>query len=636
MQGVLIVSSDPAVRKSLHAILQSGRTIHERPGVSEALTLAASQRLDFVFVDDVFADGTAEDLVQRLHGLGYASGIVPMLFSRDPVYVEPFRRYGVRRAIAKPFDVAEIQAVVDEIVVMNERSSPPGSEPPPALSPAEAASAERPPSPAPVEAELRKVAQRLQRLLARSRSRADLIQAFSDAVEEQFDVDNVVVLLPAEGAPELRVYSGDVVDEVREQFSIPLGEPVLAALARLGEPVAVQDEQRLGGQNLATALRFAERLRVQTLCPVLSRGQLCAVVGLSRSHGYGAAPSLASLLRVFLSFFAKALEAAEVYEQTAAANRLFGCVLQSLPAGIVTVAADGAVTHVNHTAAALLGVDSDGFAGLPVERLDSRLAGIARDTLAGCVHDGPCAVPLRAQSLEVTAVCLGPDARDGALLMLSQTGTPGAAAHPAVGAAEETEALWRDMANAVAHNFKNALVPVKTCAELLPERYADQGFRDDMFGVTRASVERVDRCIEQLMQVGQLGEARPRTVFALHEAVEKGLSDALSLLPDECCTISREYGTGDSVDANLEQVERLFFELASNALAALEGVAEAGAPVRVHEDLCRRGAGLRHGQRAGAGRGTPRPGAEALLVRRPVGAGPRPDLLRQGRCHARR
>jgi len=83
MQGVLLVSADPAVRASLRVILQEGRTIHERATVGEAIALAAGRRMDLVFVDDVFLDGTAADLVRELNRLGYGYQIVPPLCRRS-------------------------------------------------------------------------------------------------------------------------------------------------------------------------------------------------------------------------------------------------------------------------------------------------------------------------------------------------------------------------------------------------------------------------------------------------------------------------------------------------------------------------------------------------------------------------
>ncbi|MEO0250228.1 MAG: response regulator, partial [candidate division WOR-3 bacterium] len=113
MQGVLIVSADPAVRKSLRLILQPGRAIHERATLAEALSLAAAQRLDLVFVDDVFADGTALGLVEGLHALGYGAEIVPLLLAAGPAHTEPFAAYGVREFLVKPFDVRAVGQVVD-------------------------------------------------------------------------------------------------------------------------------------------------------------------------------------------------------------------------------------------------------------------------------------------------------------------------------------------------------------------------------------------------------------------------------------------------------------------------------------------------------------------------------------------
>ena len=116
MEGVLIASADPAVCRSLHAIVQPGRTVHERGTVAGALALAAAQRLDLVFVDDVFPDGPALELVERLAALSYGVQVVPLVLSLGSPVVEPFRQHGARVFLPKPFSLKQLATVVKDIL----------------------------------------------------------------------------------------------------------------------------------------------------------------------------------------------------------------------------------------------------------------------------------------------------------------------------------------------------------------------------------------------------------------------------------------------------------------------------------------------------------------------------------------
>ena len=581
MQGVLIASADIAVRQSLTAIVGRGKTVYECGNGSELLALAAAQKMDYVFVDDVFKDGNAEELVSRLHQLGYFGlEIIPILLSDEPRYLEPFRRHGVRYCIVKPFNVHKVQSVIEQIDQMAQAA---GNQVPFSFEELTAdagpATGEMPAShqwEAPREIDIREISQRFRRLLASSLRRSDLIAAFAEGMQEQFDADNVVVLLPAREAPCFRVVCGHVEDEVREQFSIPFGEPLVTALLRLGEPLRIDDCERLGSQNATTALRYGERLGVRILCPVTSRGRALAIVGLSRIHRYEASPFLISILRLFLTFFSKALENADLYGRVSTAEQAYRRIFDALPTGAMAVSADGTVCHVNPVAAAHLGEASDRLEMQPIERAGSLLADAAREVLVTGDPTGSRILTIRQRDFQVSAVPLGEDASCGVLLLLDDKAADGSTKVARRDAAEFDEVMT-DMSRSLGHNFKNALVPIKTCAELLPERYDQEAFRRSFFEVVQESIGKIDGWITRLMRFSEMPEAsRPATVFPLHETLDKGLERALSRFPNLDVVVHRDYAheNGDSVKAGREALEQMFTEIVGNALDAMQDVPE--------------------------------------------------------------
>jgi len=581
MQGVLLVSADPAVRASLRVILQEGRTIHERATVGEAIALAAGRRMDLVFVDDVFLDGTAADLVRELNRLGYGYQIVPLLLALDPPCTAPFRPYGVRYFVPKPFQVDRIREIAEVIESPPAASVNAGTRLT-ALWEEERNSIAAKPSfdfssaagGGQLSLGVREVAQRLQRLLSRSLKRADLFHTFAEALEEQFDVDNVVILLPAEDVPEFRILHCNVVDEVREQFAIPFGQPLLAVLTRLGEPLDLYEDRGSNrGDPTGTARLYGERMGIQLLCPVLSRGRLLALVGLSRSHRYDMGATFRDLLRFFLSLFARALDHAIEHEQISAEEARFRMIVDALPAGAVLVSPEGICKEINPAAAALLEIEQEEFLGLPVEKLDSRLAGLVRDALETGRHPAPRILVLPGGPVEVSlATAYGRTAPDGVVVMLNHCTedrtSPGRIGTPPTN-------FWTRLADSLAHNFKNALVPVKTCADLLPERFQDEGFRNSFFKVTRDGLERVNVWIEQLGLFGKVDAATQRqTVFPLHEAVENGLEKAVAEFPQMSVDVSRKYDGKDRVRAARDVIEQVFVEVLRNALSAMKDCPE--------------------------------------------------------------
>lgn len=574
MQGVIIAAGDVAVRRSLAAILHEGRTIHECGSVAECLALAAAHKMDYVFVDDSVEGGYAEDLARRLCSLGYGIEVVPILVSADRLYLEPFLPHGVRHCLVKPFDVRAVLALIDQVEQVVSLRPPfaglPGDGGP--LSEAERAV---PPGSgealAVADVDVREISQRFRRLLAQSLNQAELLQTFVESMQEQFDVDNVVVLFPAPGEPAFRVLPGSVADEVREQFFIPFDEPLVACLIRLGEPVWVNDHERLGRANAVTSLRYAERLGVQVLCPVLSRGRALALVGISRIHRFANSPILLSLLRLFLTFFSKALENAELFEKAALARETYQSLFDAVPMGFLAVSPSGCLTYLNPAAAALLHGSAEELLDRPIERVGSLLADAARQVLHSGAPTPPRRLPAGGGPLTVTAVPVKLVQGTGALLVLQPLAAPAELPHPDEDAVAGQERLWRDMAGAIAHNFKNAMVPVKTCAELLPERYASESFRSSFFETVTTSLNRMDAWIGKLLRFSELREAvGKKEPVSLKACIEAGLERARHQAPGPEVAVTRDYGADDLVAGSQTHLEQLFCELIENALAAVQ------------------------------------------------------------------
>jgi nitrogen-specific signal transduction histidine kinase len=558
------------------AIVGEGKTVHECRTVAETLALAATQKMDYVFVDGVFKDGDATELVSRLNLLGYGAEVVPILLSNDSLYLEPFRHYGVRYCLVKPFEFHQVETVLEQIDYVNQTAA---NQAPPNFHeftlPAEKPELDYHPEQrgAPRDIDIREISQRFRRLLAQSLQQDELVAVFAEAMQEQFDVDNVVVLLPARDAPCFRIVRGHVEDEVRKQFLIPFGEPLVTALSRFGEPVWIDDCVHLGDRHAVAALRCGERLGARVLCPVSSRGRAMAIVCLSRIHRYGKSPFLVSLLRLFLTFFAKALENASLYSQVSSAEQAYRGIFDALPLGVVAVSGEGTIRHLNPLAARFLGGVPEEFAGQLVERAGSLLADSAREVLVTGRATAERTVSIKQRRMQVSAVPVGENAAGGALVMLNEK-VGGNSTELGDRNSTEVDTVLQEMSQTLAHNFKNALVPIKTCAELLPERYQQEDFRDSFFEVVHEGVDKIDAWITSLLRFNELPKADGRkSVFALHEAMESGLEKAAGRYPGSPVKPHQDCHAEDMVCMNREALEQVFFELIANAFDALQDVA---------------------------------------------------------------
>ncbi|MFW6367514.1 MAG: GAF domain-containing protein, partial [bacterium] len=505
MRGILIASASPAVRRSLAAVLGGEFVVYEVTSVGEALSRAGVERMDVIFFDDTFTDGDAELLASRLHGLEYGYEMVPLVLSDQERYLQRFRPYGVRYAVTKPFNVQRLQEVLGQIEALTAALNTTPTPPPPTASAStllmpQNGSHQPGDYPAPPSHDVvREVSHRFRRLLSRSLDRDSLVETFIESLQEQFDTDHVVVLLPARDAPCYRVVSGQNAGQARVPYGLSMGEPLLAYIIRVGRPVSLLDPGGLDSQQRLKARRIAERLGIQYLCPVLSEGQAMALVGIGGVTNNEQGPEHATL-RLFISFFSKALENAELHARVSTAESTYHQVFARLPVGAVAVGPDGTVRDINERAAALLGLVADDVLYQPVEKIGSLIADALRQVLVTGTDAPPRPLSTKSGRFTLHAVPLGPNAKDGASLAILDVGAqaePPSSNPPTP--ADDTE-LLAGLAQVLAHNFKNAIVPIRTCAELLPERYHLEGFRASFFNVVNENTEKIDGWINRLLR----------------------------------------------------------------------------------------------------------------------------------------
>lgn len=576
MQGIAIVSADAGVRESLRMMLHSGRTIRECRSLAECLALATTEKLDFIFVDDVFEGGTVDELIGSLHGLGYGIEIIPILLSCDPVYQERFRPHGIRHCITKPFNVHQILRILEQIEEITRSSNSTIEAAVGAAREEHARAADKAAAAEPATRDddaVREISQRFRKLLARMQNRQDLIRTFADGLQEQFDVDNVVVLLPADDKPVYDVRYGDIAPDVKCQFFIPMDDPLVQSLARLGEPVRVHDCERLGRENAVTAIRYGERLGIQVLCPILCHGKLKAIVALSRFHRYNGSAAPAKLLRPFITFFAEALENCELYERMSRMEETFRAMFDTLADGAIAVSAAGRIQTLNPAAARLLEINAKNVVDQPVERAGSMIAHCARTALESKQATEPCTLVVNGRWHEIFAKPMAFDSgTTGAVVQIRPANREEDAPEDTRLDATENRQLWDDMTRMIAHNFKNAFVPLQTCAELLPEKFQDDSFRTFFQDTVGDSIQRLGQWIDQLLGFSHLNESEDWTSTPLHDILAEAIAQAQSHLPQTQAKFTTRYLRDDRVAGRRPILQQIFREIINNALEAVQDV----------------------------------------------------------------
>jgi signal transduction histidine kinase len=126
------------------------------------------------------------------------------------------------------------------------------------------------------------------------------------------------------------------------------------------------------------------------------------------------------------------------------------------------------------------------------------------------------------------------------------------------------------LASGIAHEIKNPLVAIRTFAELLPERYTDEDFRDGFAQLVVKEIGRIDGLVGRLRDL-----AAPTRPVLNPVDVREPLSDTLSLLRAQFeqrhVKVEVNYHTQRLlIPGDPAQLKQLFLNLFLNAMDAME------------------------------------------------------------------
>jgi signal transduction histidine kinase len=126
------------------------------------------------------------------------------------------------------------------------------------------------------------------------------------------------------------------------------------------------------------------------------------------------------------------------------------------------------------------------------------------------------------------------------------------------------------LAAGIAHEIKNPLVAIKTFAELLPERFTDEDFREDFSKIVIREIDRIDDLVDRLR-----GLATPHVQHLARLDVRVPIEETLALLRGQL----EQAGIGvslsgdislPSIAGDMSQLKQLFLNLFINSLEAMD------------------------------------------------------------------
>ena len=365
------------------------------------------------------------------------------------------------------------------------------------------------------------------------------------------------------------------------ETTLPQNSPLLDLLARTRNHLLRDEVERLTLSDAAQdALRQLASLGGEMALPILHEQQLAGIliVGPKLSGDPYFAEDI-DLLSTLVGQAAIAIKNAQLYHEVTIVNEYVANIVATMESGVIAVGANGRVTLFNPAAERMTGLRTRSVRSGPVASLPVTLAQALEATLA----DGQSRVQPETTIPDATGRLTPISYSTYPLRDRSGTALGAVAVFADLTRLKELEgerrraerlASFGALASGIAHEIKNPLVAIKTFAELLPERFAEEDFREDFSRVVIREIERIDDLVARLRGLAA-PPAQPLAPLDLREPIEDTLALLRAQLEQKGTRLRRLYDPAlPPVAGDPAQLKQLFLNLFMNALEAMESGGE--------------------------------------------------------------
>jgi two-component system, sporulation sensor kinase E len=369
-------------------------------------------------------------------------------------------------------------------------------------------------------------------------------------------------------------------EQVRPGIGTMVSPSLIALLGRLRQPL-LQDELPVGAdvRELEHLHEAFTLLHSKVFIPLLIENQVAGfiAVGEKRSGDPFFTQDLEFLATIGHQA-GTALKRAQLHEEITWMKEYNESILRHMESGLVVVNHDNLITVVNEAAARMLGIHAAALVGQPPDRLIPDALGMPLlDTLLEKRVYTNHEVTLKTgsgQTIPVilsTSILRGADDQPGGAILAFNDLSQIKALEEEKHRIERLASIGAFMSG-IAHEIKNPLVAIKTLAELLPEQYDDEEFRDTFTKVTLNEVDRIDTLVRRLRSLST------GSTMLLHPiSVITPLEETLSLISGELTRrhikVVRDYQSPAPVPlimGDRQQLKQVFVNLCLNSVEAID------------------------------------------------------------------
>ena len=332
----------------------------------------------------------------------------------------------------------------------------------------------------------------------------------------------------------------------------------------------------ISGRDAERAIGDLNKLGAEVAIPFMSESTLLGLLlmGPKLSGDIFFSDDL-ELLSTLSNQAAIAMQNAQLYRQVLLANEYIENILGTMENGVVAVDSLRNITLCNKAAERMSGLTAASLRPQGGRRLPEALWSPLEATL----NDGQARTQLESALIDdagrvVPVVCATSPLRDklgtilGAVIVFSDLSRLKDLEREK--RRGERLAAFGALASGIAHEIKNPLVAIRTFAELLPERFTEEEFRQDFSVIVLKEIERIDQLVARLRGLAVPSHTSFRSVDTI-EPLEETLTLLRGQFLQKRINLTRVYTASNTrISGDSDQLKQLFLNILINAVEAME------------------------------------------------------------------
>ncbi|HVU26823.1 MAG TPA: ATP-binding protein [Verrucomicrobiae bacterium] len=583
MKTILVLSNHPDFAETIRAGLNAEqyRVVH-RLGVDEAEPLLAHGLVTACLVDNDLLDVEIVWLVERLRRRDTKCPIIVYTTYSESAWEEEAFLHGVTHVLTKPVRLRLLNSLLEQLLsapVTRAAAQVPNLSAP--------ASFSRMPE-LPVASHFKGVGQTLDVLrnfspiLTHSLDAEAMLKQFLYFLREILSINRAAIFLNRPSSPMAENFSPDDARRLHstaaiglpfgllEHFELSLDSGIGGHIVKLGRILRRNSEEtRL---DVEVQKEF-ELLGAQVAVPIPDRE---GIVGVAVFDGRVTGEPLVNveleLIYHLLEQVGLALRNIQLHDQLAGNHEMMTNVLRELSSACVVVGRDLKVLHANKAATRHFGGKNERTGKLEFSDIPPALGAKIYQVLKTGAAVGPYRYEPEDSPGTVYSVTVIPFQRGDSSVPVSALLAADDLTQSEQLRRLEVEAanlrLIKTMADRMAHEIGNSMVPLSTHQQLLAEKYKDAEFRQSLDHALADGVKRVTRLVNQMRFLASEGQIESQA-FPVEKLIQDAYQEARKYQPAETAQLQLENdGRPTIITGDRAALKHAFAEIILNALQA--------------------------------------------------------------------